>query len=232
MFDLIFVLILSITSLLAFIKGFLKSFFSLLNWILASVISYFLTPIVATMFSEGYSYLALHSVVSVILFVIALVALSIFTSSITKTFLSVIPESVDKSLGFAFGFAKGYFIVALVFVVITTIYAANLPIFASRVQAQDGRYGPKWLIESKSYKIITIGADIWQPLIDKVSDMLTNSSINDKKDDLDEKINEIQDDLDNVEKAKEIYDTINDLSNQGYHKDEIEKMDRLIETIQ
>lgn len=241
MFDLAFALILSVTSLLAFIKGFLKSFFSLLNWILASLIAYFLTPFIATIFSEQYPIVGLHSIVSVVVFVIALVLLTLFTTSISQTFLKVVPKQVDQSLGFAFGFTKGYFIVALVFTVITTIYASNSPLFAGKTQAEDGRYGPAWIIDAKSYKILELGANIWQPAIDKVIQMVTGKAsksldkleeLNDNKEDLEEKMNQINEGLEGVKKAKEIYDNINEESQKGYHKKEIEKMNRLIEAIE
>lgn len=222
----------------------MKSFFSLINWILASIISYFLTPIVATIFSQDYSYMALHLVVSTVLFVISLLILSIVTGQITKTFLTVIPKSVDQSLGFAFGFAKGYFIIALIFSIVTTIYSQDIAILPNKTKSVsvDGKVGPSWLAEAKSYKILELGANMWQPIIDKVTNMVTDPEAiknisgnipDEAREELERKLEEVGGgDLNKVKKIQDLYNKVYDKAGKGYHKKEIEKMNRLIEAIE
>jgi hypothetical protein len=243
MFDLAFALILSLFSLLAFIKGFVKSVFSLVNWLLAALISYFLTPIVSEIFSEQYSYMVLHSVVGSVLFMISIIVLSIFTSGMSKTFLTVMPKSIDQSLGFAFGFSKGYLIVSLVFSIILTVYSSDFGMLSNKAEFKDGRVGPSWLIEAKSYKILDLGGKIWRPLIDKVAKLVTDpENIKDVADKLkDGATKELDDSLKNtgsnsqlndLKKIHDLYNKIDDSVQKGYHKKEIEKMNRLIDTVQ
>lgn len=165
-FDIVFVTVIALFALLGFINGFLKSVFDVVNWIAAALVAYFLTPYVADFFGQKYSYLVVHAVTGVVLFIVTSVILHFATASFSKTLLNVIPKPVDKSLGFAFGLVKGYFLASLAFVLFITIYAYNSLEFISKSDgAKDKKKGPEWLVKSQSYSILTIGGDMWRPLV-------------------------------------------------------------------
>ncbi len=73
-------------------------------------------------------------------------------------------------MGFAFGFAKGYVIFAFLFALITSLYAGNYSFFSfsaaenDKKEEKNGRHGPQWLTESKSYKILDLGSDVLTPI--------------------------------------------------------------------
>jgi len=182
MFDIVFVFVLSLFSLLSFLKGFVRSAFSFINWILSLVISYFATPLIVPLFAGKYPEIVLYPIIATILFIVSIIIFGIVTAAISRGFLNVIPEFIDKSFGFLFGFVKGYIIMALFFAILTTVYASDL-ISDSEKSAKDGRVGPDWLVEAKSYSILQIGADMLQPLIDKVMDEVNE----DEDSDVDEK---------------------------------------------
>ena len=251
MFDLIFASTLFLLAVLAFIKGFMSSFFSTFNWIVALFLSYFLSPIIIKFFGFGVNSIFITSLASIVTFFISWISISIITSSISKTFLAIIPDPIDKSMGFAFGFAKGYIIFAFLFALITSLYAGNYSFFSfsavenDKKEDGDKRHGPQWLTKSKSYKILDLGSVALAPIALNFVDFVkgnnfsqnTLSDLIDKKiteKDLEEKIEDvnIEDNLEKVRKIHKIYQEVDNYSEKGYKKDEIENMDRLIETIE
>ena len=212
-----------------------------MNWILSSIVSYILTPLAIPLFAEKYPEIMLYIVLATIIFFISIIILGIFTSSIAKSLLLALPASVDKAFGFAFGFVKGYIIMAFFFAITVMIYTNNLVPDEQKSDSKSGRVGPEWLIESKSYNILELGANILQPVMDSIvsqldsSDKDSNSKSKDKSG-FDKKINSLNDGtLDDLKKAKGFYDSLREddkLEQQGYSEKEIEKKDRLIETVQ
>ncbi len=254
MFDLIFVSALFLLSVLAFVKGFMASFFSTFNWLSAILLSYFLTPFIAELISQNNAGIILNLVISAVTFFASLIILSIFTSSISKTLLSIVPESINKSLGFAFGFMKGYIIFAFFFVVVTSLYGGNYSIFPSTslsdsenkdteskgIKSQEDRFGPAWLTEAKSYKVLELGSEMLRPVALSAIDLFKNTaSSNDMvknlmQKNLEEKIEDINIDgnFQKVRQIQDIYKNPEDTMEKGYDTDEIEDMERLIETIE
>lgn len=242
MFDIIFIAVLVIFSILSLIKGFLRSFFSLVNWILSSVIAYVATPYAITFFSGKYPEIMLYPVLAIVIFFISVIILGMFTFAISKALLSIFPDIIDKSLGFAFGFAKGYLLTAFVFAMTIAIHSNNLPpISEQQTESEDGRVGPPWLTEAQTYDIVKLGADYIQPIIDGVIGQLSlndaaNSDNFENNEELQEKIEKIDKGgtLKNLNEMRKFYKELkeDDKAQQGYSKKEIEKKDRLIETVQ
>ena len=238
MFDLVFITILFLLSIAGFFKGFVKSTFSFLNWILALLITYFISPILAPFFPEEYSGVASNTVISAFIFIVCVIVIPFITRDTAKTLANAISKPIDKSLGFAFGFFKAYIIVSIFFFAIGAVYNNNLINLPNQSQDQNGNSGPNWLIEAKSYKILQLGSNILKPLVNKVSnrifgsnseDRIENGIKNEMEKNLDNKIKEIN----NIDILNgDIYENLDKLDEKGYHKKEIEKMDRLIEALE
>jgi uncharacterized membrane protein required for colicin V production len=254
MFDLIFILATLFFSLTALIKGFVKSFFSLFSYILSLLITYSFTPMIVELFSDKYSPLVLNLVVSSVLFFSSIMIMSIFISPISKSISIAMPDSIDKSFGFAFGFTKGFLIFSLIFAIIQAVYSNNFNVLSLKLPKEENssdRIGPNWLIEAQSYKVLELGSNIWNPIINKTLSLVNNnnfqksieenlgnkilqkdSSKSDSKVEPNskdsifyelQKINKLYKDIENIDKEG---------VNKGYEKEDIKKMDRLIETIE
>jgi uncharacterized membrane protein required for colicin V production len=231
-FDITFIAIILITSVLAFLRGFIKDFASFLNWLLAISLTYVLSPHIAKLFDKAhYSPVVIDFAVSTILFILLLIIISIITSKISKSLADKTARSIDGSLGFAFGFVKGYFLVALFFSIIVTIYAWGfIPNLSEEAPKKfKGREGPEWLTHAQSYKILEIGSDILRPVTNIIMrSVVSTGLIEDGKEKIKSKIKDkINKKLDAIENS----DIDDERFEKGYNSKEIQKMNRLIEII-
>lgn len=230
--------IMLIFAILAFLKGFVRDFFSTLNLILAAVTSYFLGPIITKLFIKaGSPQIAIELGVRFVLFVIILILLAIIGSKISQPLKKAMPEAVDQSLGLAFGLVKGYFILALIFSIVIYFYSyssnANQRGITRVELIKKDKIGPAWIRQSESYNLLSFGANLIQPLIDGMVKQTQNKVLDKSgKVKLDEKS------IEKIKKIKEKYDKDEDIKDihpeeqdqdSGYTKQEIEKMKRLIE---
>ena len=249
--DIVVFVILFIFAILAFLKGFIKDFFSTLNLILATIASYILGPIVSKFFvsGSGASQIMIDLGIRFGVFIAFLIIGAIVSSKISKPLSAKIPNSIDQSLGFGFGFAKGYLILSFVVAVILSFFTAP---DASNKGSFTKKSGPRWLQESKSYGILLVGANLVKPFIDNMTDQVRTNAGGETKEESPKK-NKAES-IDNFIKAKKLYDQMNEDQNKapssaaekkneekvvdikdaeqeekGYTKQELEKMKRLIE---
>jgi uncharacterized membrane protein required for colicin V production len=250
--DIALLAMLSIFALLAFLKGFVRDFFSTINLLLAAVISYFLTPVITQFFNKsGTSHIIIDLGIRFAIFIVILIVCSMISSRIAKSLSGKIPDSVDQSLGFAFGFAKGYFIISFIFAIVIYFYsystnAKKRDMPRTQIVKQEGN-GPSWLRNSKSYDILSFGADLIQPFIDNIANQTQNKLVKGvgkkpKKDDessfnVDKKLKKIKGlyekvvpNKDREDEIEEDYEDNSQIDEEsGYSKQEIKKMKRLIE---
>ena len=230
--DGILLIILFIFAFLAFLKGFIKEFFSTLNLVISIVVSYFIAPIISQLISiGGVPNVIVQIAVRFIVFVTILIVCSIFSSRISAPLSEKIPSSINQSLGFGFGFIKGYLILSFCFAILAFFYSNPFSkILASNQHnaAQNQKFGPKWFQDSKSYDFLKYGADLLSPVIDnmvsRIEDNITTSNPSlDKIDILDEVSGKLKT---NNQESKS---TIDKSEESGYNKQDLKKMQRLIE---
>lgn len=229
MFDLIFIAVAIIFLIVAFFRGFVKEIFALLNWIIAILLTYFLSPYLAK-FIESYSHnKAVANVVSTTLLFIAIFIASIFLlREIANSCKDKMPATLDQILGVVFGGLKVFLVFGLVYAFTINIYSMLLG---------DGAEGktkaeltPNWLYDAKCKPYIEPFGKAFNPLIEKAvfgaKENFSNKKIDTKKEEeLDEKIEE-------VIEEKPVKNSSGKNNEKGYTKKEIEKMNRLIEIVE
>ncbi len=239
-FDIVVIVVILLSAILAFLRGFIRDLTGLLNWVLAILLTYFLSPFVVKLFEKSkYSDIVINSAVHSIMFVVLLIIISIITSRISTPLSEKLPKSVDQSLGFAFGFAKGYLIICLVFSIIIAIYASGIVYIEDSVKAKAGKkVGPSWLTKSKSYAIFEVGSEFLKPITNFVMDSVEKAGLKESK----SRKDKILDKLDEVEISDKLKDLKKHMENEdlsdenitdgkGYDLKEIRKMNHLIEVI-
>lgn len=223
-FDYFIFLIMLFLTLLGLLRGFIRELFSLLTWIGSGTLTIALRPVITNLISQKISNTILaNAISSLLIFVIAIIGLSILTSNISKTITTKFPSSINITLGIAFGFAKGFIISSLIF-------ATIINIFDDGFNLKD-KFGPGWLQKSATYKPLSFGAYLILPVVDPIlNEMKSDYSVSDEdiekkgiKNDAKEKINLLK----TNDKEKTTND--NKKEEDGYTKDQIDKLDHLID---
>ncbi len=235
--DIIFFSITLTFVLIAFFRGFVKEIFSILNWIISFLISYYLTPLLIEPLSPYFSSkIALDIFLRTILFTICFLAIAFSTSGLSTTIKENFPKWLDKIMGIAFAVGKSLLVFGLFYSLYFTIYkfliANNKPIDYQKDT-------PVFIKEAKCYGIIKTSGRIVDPVVNGVFNSVSKNFqkiISDQKL-LENKVNEIVE-----EKANDIIEQ--DLikkplqeeenpqeKNSGYKKNDIQKMERLIDII-
>ena len=124
-FDLISVVLILFSGFFAYLRGFIKEVLLILNWILAIVVAYFVSPQIFVSISEiefimrilGDS-CELMMILSFLLgFTLALIAISFVTYRISYLIETSIFNEINKIFGLLFGFLRGGIIV-IIFLII------------------------------------------------------------------------------------------------------------------
>lgn len=117
--DVIILIVIGISSFLAFNRGLIKEIFSILGWVAIIAVSVFLIPIINDQVSK---YVENVAVVSVIVMIFVLLLLFLFWLFFTKKVVGKVRDSklsyFDKIFGFIFGFARGVLLVVLFYILV------------------------------------------------------------------------------------------------------------------
>jgi membrane protein required for colicin V production len=139
--DIILLVVMLISGLLAMIRGFMREVLSIASWASAAVVTlYFykrLLPTVELYFSNQYVAMA---IVVLGLFFGTLIIVAIVTIKISDAILDSRIGALDRTLGFLFGLGRGFIIVAVAYAFFDWLV---LP------KAQ-----PKWMTEAKSLTML------------------------------------------------------------------------------
>jgi membrane protein required for colicin V production len=227
-FDIVFIAIILIMAILAFLRGFIRDFASFLNWVIAISITYLLTPFIVGLFAKS-SYADVINKLSVgcVLFVILLILTSLTTSRIARDLSQRLPSSVDQSLGFAFGFAKAYLICALIFEVIISWHKLV------DSKKTNNLVGPEWLTKAQSYKILELGGDALKPAAKAILKTFNGSQLEEKvKEKVKDQVKEqVKKKVKEQIKAQAKSQDDEDDDGKGYDAKERQKMNHLIDII-
>jgi membrane protein required for colicin V production len=145
--DLILLVVMLISALLAMVRGFMREVLSIASWAAAAVLTLYsyskLKPLVLQYFSNDIvaSAIAIGGV-----FLGTLLIVSIITIKISDTILDSRVGALDRTLGFLFGLARGLVIVVVAFL----FFAWLVP----------DRSQPEWVKGAKS-KVVLEGTGKW-----------------------------------------------------------------------
>ena len=227
--DVIILIIVALSALLAFYRGLIKEVLSIIGWFLLTVIMVYILPLLTPMFKEHIeSGLMAGIAASITVFVVFFIIWFIFTSYVSGKIRSLKKLNfIDRFLGLFFGIMRAALLVVLCYIAIGWV-----------IPAEDQ---PEFLTKSKYYNLAgTFAEPIEKMIPQETLDMI---KIKDKEDDEDEdKRKEREKELEKgfgelfeklaqpkikkaAEKAKE------EKQEEGYENSERKNMDKLMENI-
>ena len=123
MFDVIILVLIFISALFAFFRGFSLELLSISVWIISFFVSYAYGNNLINFFNKIINNILISTAVS---YVVAFLIIFVIFSFLTRKFSVFIKDSyvglIDKSLGFIFGILRGYVIVGLCFFLFDYFY--------------------------------------------------------------------------------------------------------------
>lgn len=212
-------ILLLVSAVFAYVRGLVHEVLSIAAWIgaiLATVYGFtFAQPFARQLTTVN---ILADFGAGIVIFVIALVLLSLITRRISKKVKDSALGAVDRSLGFLFGLARGALIVVIGYIGLGMVYPEDEQ--------------PKWITESRSMELIAPGAVALAALIPENLSAITGSDDKDT-------------DTKNAEKAEEpagkrkVTQELmpqpkagNDQPPDGYGDKNRQQMDRLHDSIQ
>jgi membrane protein required for colicin V production len=150
--DIIVIVVIALSALLAFARGFVREALSILGWLGAAAATYYGLPYVRPYADRLISSPMVASAAAAIgIFVVSLIVISILTSAIARRVKGSSLSALDRSLGFLFGAARGVVLACLGILVISwTIPEPDWP---------------GWMRESKTRPYLANGADYLKSLV-------------------------------------------------------------------
>jgi len=110
--DILLLVVMLISALLAMVRGFMREIFSIISWAAAAVVTlYFYKRLVPVAKTYIYNDLIATGAVVGILFLGTLLVVSIITIKISDAILDSRVGALDRTLGFLFGLARGLIVV-------------------------------------------------------------------------------------------------------------------------
>ncbi len=160
-FDYLILIITFISTITAFLSGFVKTVTSIACWVASGFTAVFLAPSLKPSFQNMLGDLSsfAHPVSVAVIFLISLITLSFVSSKILKLAKPITGGAIDHSLGFAFGLIRGTLISCIIFIIIKSL----VPIWSNFSKSEKG---PKWFASSVTYN-----------LLDKISNLLVDQKI-------------------------------------------------------
>jgi len=161
--DYIIILIILLSVLFGFFKGFLRSVLSLLRLIISFSAAMALAPSIANYINDHVHNPAIASYLAFIgNFIFSYVLVSLFIYFLLSSLDKVNIGGVDRFLGGIFGLLRGNFVVAAIFLIITTFSGS----FYAKHDTKEKRYyfiinekkEPSWLKDSESYDLLLSSA--------------------------------------------------------------------------
>lgn len=142
--DLVVIVVLLLSALLALFRGIVKEVLSILGWVAALAATYFLFP-VARDIARSYidSRIFADIAAGAALFIPTLILCSILTHWISEKVRASAVSAVDRSLGFLFGLARGALIVVVAWWVVDRLVPPPTQ--------------PGWLLEARTRPLAVIG---------------------------------------------------------------------------
>ena len=181
--DAVILVILLISAVFGFIRGFVKETLSVAGWIGAIFISLYLFPLLQPI-AQGFilNKLIADILTGAVIFILSLVILSYISHAISEKVKASSLGALDRSLGIFFGIARGFILLGIIWL-----------IFVQFIPEKDR---PEWILQAKMLPIVEgSGAFVARLLPPDMQENLNISKESDK---------------DTVDRIKEKYDALPD----------------------
>ncbi|HEV7372340.1 CvpA family protein [Arenibaculum sp.] len=150
--DIAVLVILLLSALLAFARGFVREVLSVAAWVGAALAAVWAFPHVEPIARQYIGMeLAANAAAAIGVFLVVLVVLSVLFGRVSRGVRTSSLNAVDRSLGFLFGIARGALLVCLAYLLIAWVYPAD--------------EHPAWLRDARTRPVIQAGADQLRRLI-------------------------------------------------------------------
>lgn len=155
-FDIFVLVVIGITAIGGFLRGFVQETLALAAWVLAVFAIYYLhTDLTALLFDSIGNASAAAVLAFVILLLVPYVVVRLTAGRAGRVSRKSVLGPVDRVLGFGFGMIKGVIMVVMIFSIVVLGYDA--------VWGEDGR--PDWLREARTYAFINASSEQMVQLI-------------------------------------------------------------------
>lgn len=178
--DIAVAIILLISAILAYVRGFVHEILAVMAWIGATLATIYALPYLQPM-ARGlldpdpgllYELVPLESVVDfatgVVVFIVTLVILSAFSRAISRRIRQSTMNLLDRSLGFLFGILRGALLVALAYIPMEWVWPPPDQ--------------PGWLDQARSRPLVVAGADLLKSLVSEEAAADAAGAASDAKD--------------------------------------------------
>ncbi|MFC1659201.1 CvpA family protein [Pseudomonadota bacterium] len=218
-FDIIFLSLIGVFSLIGLLRGFVKETFSIINLILAALITVYTRPMITALLIEKVKIpIIADTISSAVVFTTTIVVISLITSNLSKAISELVPGYVNNPIGLLFGFLKAYLIMAIVVVTMFSVYEVD--------EWGNGEEKlPSIVLDARTYNFVKYGANLIRPLMDKTLER--------KMLEQEDAIGDILEDETIQEKGEEVGKKVirKKLEDKGYTDDQIDKMELLIDVV-
>lgn len=245
-FDFIFFVISAIIVLIAFYRGIIKEFFSLINWILSFAMSYLLSPILCDLLVNFFdSKLVMNISVRIVVFLLTFVIFLFSTLRLANDLTESMNIYLNRSLGILLGAVKSLILFGAVYSLYNCFFDYAL---GQKIVAKNKYRLPAWYLNSYSSPIVTKTGEFVDPVVrgffsiakknvndlikidDVVKPKIENELISKYADEIETDI-VIKKPVDDENNKNKIGRPIKKNNDVGYDKKDIEKMQKLIEII-
>lgn len=150
--DLMILVTLLISGLLAFFRGFVREVLAIAGWIGAALVTLRLFPHVQPLAQQHIPHpLVADAIAAGGVFIVSLSALWLVAAAISRRVQESNIGPLDRSLGFLFGLARGAVLVSLAYLIL--------------VQFVPPRDHPTWLRDARALPVVRYGADLLLQLV-------------------------------------------------------------------
>jgi len=246
-FDFIFFIVTTIIVLIAFYRGIVKEFFSLINWILSFAVSYLLSPFLCDLLANYFdSKLVLNISVRLGLFLLSFVIFLFSTIRLAYDLTDSMNIYLNRILGIFLGAVKSLILFGAVYSLYNCFFDYAL---GQKIVAKNKYRLPSWYINSYSSGIVSKTGELVDPVVrgffslakKNVDDFIKIDEVVKPKienDLISKYADEIESDIvikkpvdDENNKNKIVKPAPKKPNDVGYEKKDIEKMQKLIEII-
>ncbi len=216
--DLAVIIILLLSAILAFMRGFVHEVLSIAAWVVAVFAVFYGLPLAQPLARDLIPQTLVADIAAaVVIFLAVLVACSILTKMMAKTIQASALNNLDRSLGFVFGLVRGLVIFGAILIVVDWVY--------------DDDSRPDWVESAKTLPVIEVTSDL---IIDLMPEgfMGAEDAAKEASESAREAL-ELKETLDRLTQPPPGNDADADPSSDGaYEQDERRNMDRLFQTNQ
>lgn len=149
--DIIAIVVLLVSALMAFARGFVREVLSIAGWVAAALVTWWAFPAVAPFLREKFPTQAVADGLTLLgLFTLSLIVFSVFTHSLAGRVQESALSAIDRSLGFAFGVLRGAVLVSLAYLFALWLWPDSQP---------------DWLQQARTRPLMAVGAETLQDLM-------------------------------------------------------------------